>query len=87
MTGHNCFIYRDHEKLSNKVEAAKKQNEARFTENEEKQKQCNDTIAKVLENQEELKSFFRTSQSNVEKLSSTIIAQNNSSKKIINNIR
>ena len=41
----------------------------------------------MLENQEEIKSLYRTTQSDLKKMSSTIVAQNNSTQKTINTIQ
>ena len=69
--------------MSNKVEAATKQNEAKFAEVDKNIDglqntitECKDTIAILLENQKELKSLLKTTQS-------TLIAQSNSSKEVI----
>jgi hypothetical protein len=78
---------RSNEKMLNKVEAATKQNEAKFAEVDKTLDGLNNTIAILLEDRKELKSLFKTTQSNVERMSSTLIAQSNSSKEVINTIK
>ena len=82
------------EKFSNKTDATLNQIEAKIIETEKNLKKYNDSMTTMLENQEELKSLFKinqselkNTQSDMKKMSSTMIAQNNSNQKVINTIQ
>ena len=81
---------RDNELLLSKQEALKQQNEARFIKSEIAQQQNMEKISEVLENQIELKSSYKSVQTDLRKVANTLAdlsAQNNSSETTVKTLQ